>query len=101
MSKRISVEDRLKKDIKRPVDKLFESTTEKTEDESKKVTENTKGAWDLRRQTYYIPEIIIDALQLKKAFENKDISEIVREALIDSIDDKYLTMAEEKHRSRQ
>ena len=101
MSKRISVEDRLKKDIKRPVDKLFESTTEKTEDESKKVTENTKGAWDLRRQTYYIPEIIIDALQLKKAFENKDISEIVREALIDSIDDKYLTMAEEKHRSKQ
>lgn len=98
MSKRISVEDRLKKDIKRPVDKLFEPTTQEVED--KEVTESTKGAWDLRRQTYYIPEIIIDALQFKKAFENKDISEIVREALIDSIDDKYLSMAEEKHRNK-
>lgn len=89
MSKRVSVSDRLNPNKKRPVDKLFEST------EENKQTEN--NAWKLRRQTFYIPEILIDAIGLKKAFEDKDISEIVRESLIDTIEEKYIKMAEEKY----
>lgn len=90
MNKRVSVSDRINKSKKRPVDSLFESTEEKKEVK--------KDAWELRRQTYYIPEILIDAIGFKKAFEDKDISEIVREALMDTIDEKYIKMAEEKHK---
>lgn len=93
MNKRVSVTDRLSKDVKRPVDKLFESTEKKEkENELKSDGEN------LKRQTYYIPEILIDAIAFKKTFEDKDISQIVREALYEYVDEKYIKMAEEKYR---
>lgn len=91
MSKRVSVTDRLNKNTKRPVDKLFESTDPKEVEKEK-----NKDGWNLRRQTYHIPEILIDAIRFKKAFEDKDISEIVRDSLIETIDEKYIEMAEEK-----
>lgn len=99
MNKRISVTERLNKGpVKRPVDKLFESTTTEEPEKIEK-NENNKGLWELRRQTYYVPEIIIDALGFKKVFEDKDISEIVREALVSHIEDKYLRMAEHKYKN--
>lgn len=97
MSNRISVNDRLKKEKEeRPVDELFKPTDEKGKKESKK--EIKKDKEELRRQTYYISEVLIDALKFKKAFEDKDISEIVREALEENIDEKYIKMAEKKYK---
>ena len=94
MSNRISVSDRLKKEKEeRPVDELFKSTDDNDKKEDKK-----KNKEELRRQTYYISEILIDALKFKKAFEDKDINEIVREALKEHIDEKYIKMAEDKYK---
>lgn len=93
MSKRISVNDRLKKEAeKRPIDELFKPTDEK----SQRVEEIEEEK--LRRQTYYISEELIDALKFKKAFEDKDISEIVRDALEEHIDEKYIEMAKNKYK---
>lgn len=95
MSKRISVGERLKKETKKqdPVDELIKST-------SKQIKEPEEDLWELKRQTYYVPKIVIDALGFKKLMEDKDISEIVREALEENIEDKYLKMAEEKYKNK-
>lgn len=97
MTKRKTVKDRIKKkDSVSEFEKMMQPTIQK---EVEKASKNEEiDPWKQRRQTYYIPEILIDALQIQKAFENKDISETVREALLEHIDDKYLNMAEDKYR---
>ena len=96
MSKRVSVGERLSKEIKKqdPVDELIKSTG------PKEVEISEEDLWELKRQTYYIPKILIDALGFKKIMEDKDISEIVRNALEDNIDEKYLEMAREKYKKK-
>lgn len=95
MSKRVSVGERLKKESKKldPVDELIKST-------SNQIKEPEEDLWELKRQTYYIPKIVIDALGFKKLMEDKDISEIVREALEENIEERYLKMAEDKYKSK-
>lgn len=94
MSKRVTIDERLNKDKKEsPSDSLFKST-EKVEVNK----ENRDSTINLKRQTYYVTEELVDALMMYKAFENKDISVIVREALYEYIPEEYLKKAREKHK---
>ncbi len=89
MSKRISVADRLKTEKKEsPRDALF--SPKETEELKKKEVETFK------RQTYYVNDELVDALIMYKAFEDKDISVIVREALYSYIPEEYLEKARAK-----
>lgn len=96
MSKRVSVSERLNKEIKKqdPVDELIKSTAKED------VAISKEDLWELKRQTYYIPKILIDALGFKKLMEDKNISEIVRDALEENINKKYLEMAKEKYKRK-
>lgn len=47
----------------------------------------------LRRQTYYITELYIQAIEQMAFYERMDKSEIVREALKQYIPSKYLNLA--------
>lgn len=94
MTKRVSVEDRLSNEKKEsPRDSLFQSTEQI---EVKK--DNNRDSQFFKRQTYYISEELIDALTMYKAFEDKDISVIVREALYEYIPEEYLKRARDKHK---
>lgn len=91
MSKRVSVEDRLNKEAKEsPRDTLFKPTD--------KSASEVKAPEAFKRQTYYVTEELTDALMMYKAFEDKDISVIVREALYAYIPEQYLEQAREKYR---
>lgn len=92
MNKRITVEERLKKESKRPSDMLFKATEEKN-----KVVDSS-DAWELKRQTFYVPNVYADALKLQKVYENTDVSETVRKALADFLNPKYIEMAKEKYK---
>ncbi len=81
MSKRSSISDRQKK-VVRPVDTLLFN-----QDKHVNIQTNT-----LKRQTYYLTEDIIKALKLYSAFEDKDKSDTVRQALREFIPDKYFDM---------
>lgn len=97
MNKRKTVNERVSKKASiNQFEKMIQTTSEDAETDNPKIED--RDPWKTRRQTYHIPEIIIDALQIQKAFEDKDISETVREALLEYIDDKYLDMAENKYR---
>lgn len=92
MSKRVSVGDKLNSVKKEsPRDELFKST-----EEQEVKTESKKNSEDLRRQTYYVTEELVDALMMYKAFENKDKSVVVREALYAYIPEEYLEKARNK-----
>lgn len=94
MTKRVSAADRVNKDKKEsPSDSLFKST-----EAPETKTEKSESTTDLKRQTYYVTEEIVDALMMYKAFEDKDISVIVREALYEYIPEEYLKKAREKHK---
>ncbi len=95
MSKRVSVSERLNKEIKKqdPVDELIKSTAKED------VAISKEDLWELKRQTYYIPKILIDALGFKKLMEDKNISEIVRDALeenINKLDILYMTRVQKE-----
>ncbi len=96
MSKRISATDRLKKDKKESAsDALFQST-----EEVGVKSRNKESNIELKRQTYYVTEELMDALMMYKAFENKDISVIVREALYEYIPEEYLERAKNKRKQK-
>ena len=94
MSKRVSAADRVNKDKKESASDVLFKPTEETEPKKEK----KDVATDLKRQTYYVTQEIVDALLMYKAFENKDISVIAREALYDYIPEEYLKRAREKHK---
>lgn len=96
MSKRISVNERLNKEkSESPRDSLFRSTTE-TELKEETKEKIVSDAEVTRRQTYYLTEELINALIMYKAFEDKELSVIVREALYEYIPEEYLERAREK-----
>lgn len=93
--KRNSVSDRQKKVI-RPVDAVLFN---KKDDIQTNIQENIQASKhvniqtnELKRQTYYLSEDIIKALKLYSAFEDKDKSKTVRQALKEFIPDKYFGM---------
>ena len=94
MSKRVSAADRVNKDKKESASDVLFKPTEETEPKKEK----KDVATDLKRQTYYVTQEIVDALLMYKAFENKDISVIAREALYAYIPEEYLKRAREKHK---
>ncbi len=94
MSKRVSAADRVNKDKKESASDILFKPTEETEIKDEKKSAST----DLKRQTYYVTQEIVDALLMYKAFENKDISVIAREALYAYIPEEYLKRAREKHK---
>ena len=94
MSKRVSAADRVNKDKKESASDILFKPTEETEPKKEK----KDVATDLKRQTYYVTQEIVDALLMYKAFENKDISVIAREALYAYIPEEYLKRAREKHK---
>lgn len=59
---------------------------------------STEKKEEFKRQTYYISKELIDALQLYKAFEDEDISLVVRKALYEYIPDEYIEKAKEKQK---
>lgn len=83
MAKRVSIDNR----IKRPIDNLFESSIE-IKDEL--LLENKE---ENKRQTYYISQGLIDALNIYSTFEKVDKSTSVRCALENYIPEKYKKMA--------
>lgn len=90
MSKRISMSDKLKKENEKeikPLDKLFKPTEKKE--------------LKIERKTYYITEDLINALQLYKAYEDIDMSVIVREALYEYIPNEYIEKALDKIESEE
>lgn len=98
MSKRVSLTEKLEEDKKKkesPRDSLFNSTAQvETKSEVKNISKKEPDSF--KRQTYYMSEELIDALMIYKAFEDKDISVIVREALYEYIPEEYLQRAREK-----
>ena len=94
MSKRVSAADRVNKDKKESASDILFKPTQETEIKDEKKSVST----DLKRQTYYVTQEIVDALLMYKAFENKDISVIAREALYAYIPEEYLKRAREKHK---
>ena len=94
MSKRVSAADRVNKDKKESASDILFKPTQETEIKDEKKSAST----DLKRQTYYVTQEIVDALLMYKAFENKDISVIAREALYAYIPEEYLKRAREKHK---
>ena len=97
MSKRMSVGDKLnetKKDS--PRDAMFKPTEPTKEKEVKNSSE--KDMKSLRKKTHYLTEELIEALIMYKAFEDKDISETVREALYAYLPEEYIKKARDKHK---
>lgn len=93
MTKRNSISDRQKK-VVRPVDTLlFNQDKQENKQTNKHVNIQTEQQVSkLKRQTYYLTEDIIKALKLYSAFEDKDKSESVRQALKEFIPDRYFDM---------
>lgn len=81
---RVSITDREKN--KKPRDLMF--TGGDVNNKTNKHNDNE----EYKRQTYYLTPDQIKALRLCAAFEEKDKSEIVREALEKYIDKKYFDM---------
>lgn len=79
-------------------DALFEITENFELMEDVKV-EGIKNLEDLKRQTYYVTEELVDALMMYKAYGNKDISVIVREALYAYIPEEHLNRARNKYKN--
>lgn len=50
---------------------------------------------ELKRQTYYLTEELIKSISLMSAYEDKEKSQIVREALEEYISKEYQDKAEE------
>lgn len=54
-----------------------------------------KNEEELKRQTYYLTQELIDALALMSAYEKKDKSVLVREFFKKCIPEKYIEQAKE------
>ena len=83
-------------------DVLFNITEEfeVTEDiEVEEVEMKTNNLEEFKRQTYYVTEELVDAMMMYKAYGNKDISVIVREALYAYIPKEHLDRARNKHKN--
>lgn len=87
-NKRISAKDREGKDS------LFTRTLEDVNKETCKPVNNITNLQETktRRQTYFLTEELIRAISLKSAFEQRDKSDIVREAIKSYIEDKYFSL---------
>ncbi len=97
MSKRVSVVDKLnqaKKDS--PRDEMFRSTDPSRNKASEE--DSKKNMQSLTKKTHYLTEELIEALIMYKAFEDKDISETVREALYAYIPEVYIQKARDKRK---
>jgi hypothetical protein len=97
MGKRKSLNDR---ENKRPIDNLFVSKKQNTEDTSNKGDNITCKQTDKKsdlyvRKTYHITQDLVDAIAIYSSFERKDKSEIVREALRNYIPEKYIKMTKD------
>lgn len=82
MAKRKNFEDVINNE-KKGAENFFKST--------KKVSDED----ELKRRTYYLNEILIQALALMSARTSKDKSEIVRDSLESTIPKKYIIEAQE------
>ena len=100
MSKRKSLNER---ENKRPIDNLFVPKEDGKKDTSNKGDNVTCKQTDTEvesyvRKTHHLTQDIVDAIAIYSSFERKEKSEIVREALLNYIPEKYIKMARDMKR---
>lgn len=90
MKRKPTISNDLDNFIKNSKDKKIELQEQDAE------LKNKKDLYILKRQTYYITEIQIEAIKQMAFYENINKSEIVRTALEQYIPKKYMQLALEK-----
>ena len=90
MQRKPTISNDLDSFIKNSKDKKIELQEQDAE------LKNKKDLYILKRQTYYITEIQIEAIKQMAFYENINKSEIVRTALEQYIPKKYMQLALEK-----
>jgi predicted DNA binding CopG/RHH family protein len=90
MQRKPTISNELDSFIKNSKDKKIEFYGQKAEPKK----ENDLSA--LKRQTYYITEIQIEAIKQMAFYENINKSEIIRKALEQYIPEKYIQLAVKK-----
>lgn len=86
MSRKVSLENKVKRDITRPYDTLFKS----------EVVEEQRTV----RQTYHMDPITIEAIKLINFETREGISNVINRLLKNSIDNTYLEQARENLEKR-
>lgn len=86
----------VKEDMIKENNELILVSEEEIEEPVKKSNRGRKpSVEELKKQTYYFTPEIIKALGLMGAFESKDKSRIIREALLNHIPKQYFDMIKE------